>query len=406
MRILYLNPFGDLGGAERALLDLIAAVREALPAWKLYLISSGEGRFPERARLLGVDCRVLPFPALIARTGDAGEANSDLFANLARAGRLCAASLVGTSYVARLRAAIRQIAPDILHTNGFKMHIAGALARPAESTLIWHVRDYVSTRPVMSRVLPMLRARCALAIANSRSVAADVAKCCPGLEVRTAYDALDLNEFSAAGTSLDLDTLAHLPPAPDGTIRIGMLATMAKWKGQEVFLEALARLSSESRVRGYIIGGALYETDGSQYSVDYLRRASVKLGVAGRVGFTGFVNDPAAAMRALDIVVHASTRPEPFGLTIAEAMACEKPLISTAYGGASELVTDGVNSLIVPPNDAARLAESIDRLAGDAALRKRLSVNGRASAEAKFDRRRLAGEVAEIYRGIAARAAA
>ena len=70
-----------------------------------------------------------------------------------------------------------------------------------------------------------------------------------------------------------------------------------------------------------MIGGTLYQTEGSQYDLEDLRRLAANLGLEGRVGFTGFVDEPAAAMRALDVVVHASTQPEPFGLVIAEAMA-------------------------------------------------------------------------------------
>ena len=62
-------------------------------------------------------------------------------------------------------------------------------------------------------------------------------------------------------------------------------------------------------MRGYVIGGALYETEDSQYDLEDLRALAGRLGLAGRVGFTGFVDDAAAAMRALDVVVHASTQP-------------------------------------------------------------------------------------------------
>ena len=397
MRILYLNPFGGLGGAERALLDLAGGIRKARPDWNLELIASSDGPFPERARMLGVCCSVLPFPSLLARTGDSDESHGGPLGRLSQAGRLCATGLMSAGYVARLRAEIRRLRPDLIHTNGFKMHVAGALSHPAGVPVIWHVRDYVGGRPVMARVLPMLQRRCTIAIANSSSVADDFKRTCPGIKVIPAHDAIDLADFCPEGRKLDLDRLANLPAAREGTLRVGLVATMAHWKGHHVFLEALSRLAADAPVRGYVVGGSLYETAGSQHSVDDLRALASKLGVSDRVGFTGFVDDPAAAMRALDIVVHASTRPEPFGLTIAEAMASGRALITTASGGAGELVRDEIDSLAIRSGDAADLARKIDRLVNDAALRRRLSTAGRAAAQERFSIDRLVGQVLEAY---------
>jgi glycosyltransferase involved in cell wall biosynthesis len=77
-------------------------------------------------------------------------------------------------------------------------------------------------------------------------------------------------------------------------------------------------------------------------------------------------------LRALDVVVHASTSPEPFGLVIAEAMACERPVIVSVAGGAAEIVTLGVDALGHHPGDAEGLAARMTELAIDPALRRRL----------------------------------
>src|SRR5207253_2042316 len=80
-------------------------------------------------------------------------------------------------------------------------------------------------------------------------------------------------------------------------------------------------------VRFYVAGGPVYQTQGSQFSADELRGLAARLGLAGRVGFISFREDTAALYRALDVVVHASTQPEPFGLTVIEAMGCGRPVI-------------------------------------------------------------------------------
>ena len=107
-------------------------------------------------------------------------------------------------------------------------------------------------------------------------------------------------------------------------------------------------------------------------------------------------------MRALDIVVHASTEPEPFGLVIAEGMACGRAVVVSEAGGAVELFDAGVNALGHTPGDAAQLAERITLLATDRDLRARLGARARATAERRFNRTRLAAELIPIYHAVTA----
>lgn len=252
----------------------------------------------------------------------------------------------------------------------------------------------------MAPVLRLCRSRCNAAIVNSKSVAKDVESLLPGLDIVPIYNAVDLKRFSPNGVSVNLDALSGLAPAPVGTIRVGLVATFARWKGHKVFLRALARLSSKLPVRGYIIGGPIYQTVGSQWSRNELDGEAARLGLAGKVGFTGFLSDTAAAMRSLDIVVHASTEPEPFGMVIIEGMACGKPVIASQAGGATELFEDGETALAHPPGDDAMLAEQILRLANEPDLREKLSKQGRRAAEGQYHRERLAQELLTVYRRV------
>jgi glycosyltransferase involved in cell wall biosynthesis len=156
----------------------------------------------------------------------------------------------------------------------------------------------------------------------------------------------------------------------------------------------------DKKLRAYIVGGPIYSTNGSEYSLAELRALARVLGVEQRVGFTGFVSDPAPAFRALDIVVHASTRSEPFGRVVAEAMACGKPVVASRSGGVTEIIRDNENALSHSPGDAAMMAACIERLRADAGLRREMGVRARSWAEQKFDRARLATDVAPIYQSI------
>lgn len=120
------------------------------------------------------------------------------------------------------------------------------------------------------------------------------------------------------------------------------------------------------------------------------------LGCADRVGFTGFQSDMPSVMQALDIVVHASTEPEPFGLVLIEAMAAGRPLITSALGGASEIVTAGETALVHQAGDTSALESALLQLAQNPELRQRLADAGRRRAEA-YDVRLFAQRFCDVY---------
>ncbi len=401
MTILFLNPTGRIGGAETTLLEVLAGLAEAHPSWRLALIAASEGPLVARARGLGADVRVLPFPAALARLGE-WSLSQHRWPRLTMALRCGRVAWPAWRYLTRLRAVIGEFAPEILHTNGLKMHLLGASARPADTALVWHLHDYITRRPLSAGALRRFAHRCSAVIAPSESVANDFrALGGPLPPVHGIWNAVDLLRFSPEGNVLDLDERSGLPAPPDGVVRVGLVATFARWKGHHVFLEAISRLPPSLNVRAYVIGDAVYETAMSQVSIAELRDLSARLGLTDRIGFTGFVDDPAPAIRALDVVVHASTEPEPFGLALAEGMACGRPLVMSLGGGAAEVVTPGVDALACPPGDEDALARSIERLAGDAALRQRLGKAARLTAERGFTRRRLATEILDVYGNMA-----
>lgn len=397
MRILYLNPCGQMGGAETSLVALLAIVRDVRPDWDLCLAVGEDGPLVEKAQRMGIRSFVVPFPRALASLGDTGQRRSSVVG--------AAMGSIGSTaaYAWRLGKLIRTLEPAVIHSTGFKMHLLSSLVRPRKTALIWHMHDYASTRPLMGRLLRPLQGRCDGMIANSNSVAADLAGLYPGVRITTIYNAIDVQRFSPQGDTLDLDRASGLPPAAPDTVRVGMVAAFARWKGHEVFLRALSLLPQDLKIRGYIIGGPIYQTDGSQYSLAELEQIAEQSGLQGRVGFTGFLDDPAVAMRSLDIVVHASTKPEPFGMVIIEGMACGKAVIASQAGGADELFVDGVNAVGHRPGDAEQLAQQIEKLARDEQCRLRLGRAARTAAEQGFEGHRLAEELLPLYQRVAGR---
>ncbi len=403
MRILYLSPSGQLGGAERSLLDLLASIRVERPELSLSLVAGEDGPLVFRCVELGVRTEVVPFPAALARLGDAaaGGPAGNQRKGLNLLSDLLLALPAVIIYLRKLRRVIREQRPDILHSNGFKMHVLGLWAKPTGVPIIWHIHDYLSKRPFMARLLRQFAKSSVLCVTNSRSVAADVeAVCGKQLTVKAIYNGVDLKNFAPTGPQLDLDKLSHLQSAIPQTVRVGLLGTFARWKGHEIFLQAMSLIKTDVPLRGYVVGGPLYQTCGSQYSETELKRLAAQFGVSDSIGFTGFIDQPAAAMRALDIVVHASTEPEPFGLVIVEGMACARAVIASAAGGVSEIITEGVDALGHSPGDARALARCIERLAADSGLRHWLGQAGRSTAEQRFDRVQMATNLIPLYQSV------
>jgi glycosyltransferase involved in cell wall biosynthesis len=393
VRILFVSSSGALGGAERVLLDLATGLRAR--GHDIRVVSGGDGALVDRVRAVArVD--ILPFPGQFAALGESGRRRAATIAGLPRIAAPVA------RYLLALRRTVRPWAPEIVHNHGTKAHVLAAWAGLG-GPLLWHLHEYAGTRPVSARLLGASAALAAGAIAVSGSVSTDFASVAPRLRRWTVPNAVDLDRFRPDGPRIDLDAAAGLGPCDPGTVRIGLVATYAWWKGHDVFLRALARLPRSLHVRGYIIGGPIYATGGgSQVDRASLEARRRSLGLDDCAGFTGLVDDVPAVMRSLDVVVHASTEPEPFGLAIAEGMACGRAVVVSAAGGAAEIVRPGEDTLAFPPGDAVGLAACLETLAADPAMRERIGSAARESARARFDRRRMVDDIEAVYRQVAA----
>ena len=406
MRICYLNPVGVLGGAERSLLSMMAAMRESQPETELSLVVGGEGPLLQEAAELGVDVHLLPLPDEFQRLGDSGLRQGTRLRMLTRlVGHVLRDGRKLWQYVHNVQRLIDTLRPTIVHSNGIKSHLLSSYLSLPHASLIWHVHDFLSTRPIVAHALRWRSGRVVEAVAVSHAVKHDAQQVLPKTSVRVIHNAVDTLRFSPASVdACKLDRLSGLPVSETPCIRIGLVATYARWKGQNVFLKAArALLDREPQlpVRFYIIGGPIYATAGSQWTRAELHHQATELNLSGRVGFIDFQDDPADIYRALDVVVHASTQPEPFGLTIVEAMACGKPVVVSRAGGAAELFTEDVDALGFAPGNIAELASHLRSLTIDASLRRRLGGAAEVSSRTRFSREQLCDQLSDFYASVA-----
>jgi glycosyltransferase involved in cell wall biosynthesis len=400
LRVLLLSAVGEIGGAERVVLDLI---RFAQPGVRFALICMADGPLVAAAREAGAErVQVCPWPERLNRTGDSGIAGFSqalrtaptMFASLAL-------SLPGFERSAQaVNRAVAEWRPHVIHSNNVKTHLLSRRIRPGAAKLIWHLHDLVSSRRLARHLLPRMATEVDAFVAVSDAVAKDAREVFgPSAPVTVVHNGIDTSRFAPAVS--DPSVLGRVRPG----LRVGLIATFARWKGQDVFIDAVARLSPDIRSRAtfYIVGGPIYRTGGSQWSASELEARIDRAGLRGSMCLTGFVSELPEVYRALDVVVHASKRPEPFGLTIAEAMACGRATIASYGGGAIELFEDGKSALAVPMGDAAGLSRCLEKLILDAGLRRQLGAAARQRILAHFNMTVFAGAWQHLYTRVTTR---
>jgi len=173
-------------------------------------------------------------------------------------------------------------------------------------------------------------------------------------------------------------------PAHDPVV-IGTAALLERRKGIDVLLEASARMSTPHRLVVYGDGPLRAELE------------SVARDLVAPADFTGFVSDIEEKIAELDVFVLPS-RGENLPIAILEAMAAAVPVVATRVGGVPEVVVDGETGLLVEPEDAAELAEALDRVASDEAFRRRLGQAGATRIVERFDAGSAARQMVELYR--------
>ena len=183
---------------------------------------------------------------------------------------------------------------------------------------------------------------------------------------------------------------------------VGLVARLDWWKGHEFFLEAMAEVVNKNHnIRGLIIGGlAELSYDSSSRYLDRLHVMVKSLGLGEKIIFTGHRSDVPCLVAALDVVVHASSIPEPFGLTVIEGMAAGKPVVATAAGGVLDIFEDGVNGLLVPCKDSKAMAMAILQIISDKDKAKKMGLAARRRVTEKFTVQQQVTAVQKLYDSI------
>jgi glycosyltransferase involved in cell wall biosynthesis len=375
-RVVFLDHVARLSGGEIALMRL-------LPHFKginAHVILGEDGPFADRLVRAGVSVEVLPIAP------SARDARRDTV-TLGAASPL--AALHTLVYIARLTRRLRTLKPDVVHTNSLKSGVYGSIAAKAAGIpLVWHVRDRIAEdyipRAAVHLVRALIRNLTDGVVANSTAT------------LETLPPAVRGSLSWVIPGSVELSP--HPPPIPSGPARFGMLGRIAPWKGQDLFLRAFASAFPDGGERAVLVGSAMFGEEGNERE---LHELATSLGIAERVEFRGFREDVWGELSRLDVLVHASVIPEPFGTVVLEGMAAGLAVIAADEGGPAGVICDGRTGRLFASRDVDSLCAAMRALSEDPRERVRLGEAGRGSL-AEYHPATVAARLEQIYERVLA----
>jgi glycosyltransferase involved in cell wall biosynthesis len=353
MRILFLEQFGELGGGQRNLLDLLPAVRDE--GSNALVGAPGDGPLLERVRAMGFEAAEIP----LSRYADGHKTAAD-------AARFPIDTLRLQRWIARMPA-------DLISVGGPRLLMAASFGACGRS-VIFQAQHFLNAENFSSqRALRMagwaIRNAQMTVVANSGHVAEQYRKFA---NVRIVYNGV-----------------AEIPFARrkrDGEWRVGMIGRIAPMKGQTDFLRAAPAIPG---ARFIICGSPMFSP---RAYVDEVHRLAEGLPVE----FTGWRDDVGAVLGELDLMVVASTAQEATTRVILEAFSAGVPVVAYAAGGIPEILRDGENGFLARERSAEALAQRV-REAMNSDL-DRIARRARAEFEEKFTVRRYREEMLGMYR--------
>lgn len=389
-KIVFLDEGQGIGGAQINLFNIL----KYLDRHRFYpiVIVAYKGKVYEEISKLNVEAVLLNTPSFSSTSIEIGDLRIlNIIASIYNLFLIILKS-------ARLLSWIRKENIFLIHTNGLFEHIYGGItARISDIPCIWHMQDIPSFFGLGKFIFNILVTLLPYRIIVVSNAVKEVFYSNMHKRITLIYNSIGKNRFISLSDKNKYRLKKRLNIKDDEFI-IGMISRLTPWKGHRVFLKAAATIIKRiPNVKFVIAGDVIF---GRRSYKKELEIFASNLGIKEKVYFLGFIENIQEVLSILDIFVSCSVRPESFSLSIIEAMACGKPVIATSLGGSVEIIENGRDGILVPPDDYLALSNKIIQLLDSFQKRTRLGRNAQKKAKKMFSMERYINELEVLYHSI------
>jgi mannose/cellobiose epimerase-like protein (N-acyl-D-glucosamine 2-epimerase family)/glycosyltransferase involved in cell wall biosynthesis len=297
--------------------------------------------------------------------------------------------------VREVRRLYRNIKPDLAHHVALPATVVGSLAATGLPIVCLNAMTGLGTM-FTSDAVKIRLVRTALTLALRRLLnRARSATLVQNLDDRAVIERLGVDSARIAlipGSGVDIDSMTP-KPEPLGPVIVAFVGRLVESKGLRTLMAAHGRLGQRGRKIQLLLAGTPDPANPMSIPAQDIETWSKRPNVT----HLGFVEDIGALWASAHIAVLPSHR-EGMPLSLLEAAACGRPLVATDVPGCRDIARPGVNAFLVPLDDAEALADAIDRLAGDAELRRKFGRASRDLVEQNFSSRRIGAALVKLYR--------
>lgn len=363
MKLLYVSPNAELGGAERILETFIKY--HDRQQFEVFVVFLREGSLEEKWRNLGA--QVLKIPPF-------------RFRNLSQ--------LLQKQWL--LRKILSENKIDLVHSTMSYGHLfAGPVALSLGIPEIWFQHGPVGKSwDQMAALVPTN-----LILCNSHYTE-KLQNRLSSSQTKVIYGPVEIPKIDPLSVNKLRDDFRKKFKFSSDDFLCVHVARLDPWKGQENFIKAIALAHEKNpKIKGLVVGGTdLGHADFEQQLKNYVQEK----GLQKVIHFTGHLNSVSEAFYAADMFIHTSKIPEPLGLSILEALACGTPVIAANLGGPIEILTHGENGFLNPASDIENLKNLILTLVEQPMLRSKFKTQGLAKAQ-EFEAKAWVKKVEQIY---------
>ncbi|MCK4402005.1 glycosyltransferase [bacterium] len=362
-KILYLSSSVNLWGARRSLLDILTHLDKK--TFSPIVVCSSKGHLTEKLDEIKIPYRIIRM-------------------RLWRKGKYFPWIPYTVMCLAKL---IKEKRISLVHSNSHSDAPYGILAcRFRKIPVISHIRDII--QPDKTGKYLLKHADRVIAVSNAAAGAFKDIKD-RNKKLLVINNSLDIDEFKATG-----DIRKELNISRDDMV-IGIVGQISKLKGHDVFLKAASIILKKNKNVKFLITGEVRREKDQGLCEALINR----LDLSGNVIFTGFRNDVANVMSAIDILAFPTLK-ESFGRSAIEAMALAKPVVASNVGGVPEIVSDGKSGILVSPGDAEELANGLLELINNNKKREDMGKEGLRVVREKFDIRDMINRIENVYKDL------